>query len=125
MQNLELKATFKTPGVFFDAKKGTLEIEGRLIPDDAKAFFKILFDWIDQYCENPATKTVVKLYFEFLNTASKRSIMDILRKLEKLYKKGNDVKALWQYDEDDIDSMEEGHDFGSILSIPFEVIKIE
>ncbi|MCH8317639.1 MAG: DUF1987 domain-containing protein [Bacteroidetes bacterium] len=123
MENLQIKATSKTPGVFFDAKKGTLEIEGRLIPYDAKAFYKTLFDWIDQYCENPAAKTVVKFYFEFLNTPSKKSIMDILRKLEKLYKKGNDVKVLWQYDEDDEDSMEEGHDFGSILSIPFEVIK--
>ena len=124
MEKLIIKETFETPGVNFDPEKGVLEIKGRSILADPKDFYKPILKWLHEYRPGKGTKTVVRLQFYYYNTKSTQYILDLLKKTDALYKKGFDVKIKWEYEEGDEDAVSDGEQFGSMLSVPFEVEKV-
>ncbi|MBW8049431.1 MAG: DUF1987 domain-containing protein [Cytophagales bacterium] len=125
MEKLTIQKTSKTPGINLDPDKGLLEISGYSISKFTKEFYEPVLKWIDEYSKKPHEETLIRLKFYYYNTGTAMYILDILRKLEALYKKGFKVKVEWQYEKEDEDSMEYGQDFRDILSLPFEVVEVE
>ncbi len=122
LEPLKIEPTHKTPKVYLDPKNNHFELSGRSIPEDSVGFYKKILDWIDQYGKNPNPKTEVKFELEYFNTSSSKNILELLKKLEKIYQDGNDLKIIWYYDEDDEDMQETGEDYKALLSVPLELM---
>lgn len=120
---LTKKPQISTPKIFFDAGLGELLIEGRSFPPDVTAFYQDVLDWLDEYSQNPAKKTVMTLKLDYFNTASSKIIMDILYKMEELKTSNNDVVVEWFYPDDDEDMLETGREYEELVDVPFEQIK--
>jgi len=124
MKNLIIEPTSKTPKVILNADINVFEISGRSIPEDSVGFYRRILDWIDEYAKNPNPQTVFKFQLEYFNTSSSKCLLDLFRKLEKMYKDGHDVKIIWAYDADDEDMEETGEDYKALLEVPFELVAI-
>lgn len=125
MDPISIEGTPKTPTVNFDANKGVIEVKGRSIPENSIEFYKPLVDWLETYQSSPKELTQVNIQLEYFNTSSSKCILDVFKKLETIFKSGNDVVINWYYEEDDEDMLEAGEDYQSIIKIPFKMIEIE
>jgi hypothetical protein len=125
MDPIKIEGTPKTPTVSFDAEKGSIEIKGRSIPENSIEFYKPLVDWLEEYMKSPKEMTEVDIQLEYFNTSSSKCILDVFKKLEAMYKGGNEVVINWHYEEDDEDMLEAGEDYQSIIKIPFKMMEIE
>jgi hypothetical protein len=125
MEPISIEGTPKTPTVNFNAESGKIEIKGRSIPENSIEFYKPLVDWLEAYAAGPASLTDVNVQLEYFNTSSSKCILDVFKKLEVIYKAGNEVVINWYYEEDDEDMLEAGEDYQSIIRIPFKMIEIE
>jgi hypothetical protein len=124
MEPIKIEGSPKTPTVNFEAS-GKIEIKGRSIPENSIEFYKPLIDWLDQYLTSPAKLTNVNVQLVYFNTSSSKCILDVLKKLEAIYKAGNEVVINWHYEEDDEDMLEAGEDYQSIIKVPFKMCEIE
>ena len=125
MNPISIEGTPKTPTINFDANKGLVEIKGRSIPENSIEFYKPLVDWLENYLSAPKELTQVNIQLEYFNTSSSKCILDVFKKLETIFKSGNEVVINWYYEEDDEDMLEAGEDYQSIIKIPFKMIEIE
>ena len=127
MEKISIKATSKTPQVEFNQDSGVLEITGRSIPENSVDFYKPILEWLDDYTKIAKDKkqTVFKFQLEYFNTSSSKCILDIFRKLEKLYTDEVNILIKWYYEEDDEDMYESGEDFKEIMDIPVELVEIK
>lgn len=125
MEPISIEGTPKTPTVNFNAGTGKIEIKGRSIPENSIEFYKPLVDWLEAYASSPAQLTEVNVQLEYFNTSSSKCILDVFKKLEVIFKSGNEVVINWYYEEDDEDMLEAGEDYQSIIRIPFKMIEIE
>lgn len=121
-EKLEKHSGIDTPTIRFDSKTGELLLEGKSFPPDVTTFFKEILNWLDEYILNPAELTTMKLKLDYFNTASSKIVMDILYKMEEMYKKGHKVVVEWYYPEDDEDMMETGKEYEELIDVPFKQI---
>ena len=110
------------PGIILDKQSGKFEIWGKTCPEDAVAFYEPVFDWLDEYVDDPLEKTVFDFRLTYFNTVSSKILMMIMMRLEEMKESGGDVKIRWFYPEEDDDLEEAGVDFSGILEIDFEMI---
>ena len=57
---------------------------------------------------------------DYYNSASARKIVEILHLLEKTINKGNEVKVIWKYFEEDDEMLEKGVEYNEMSKIPFK-----
>ncbi|PJZ53214.1 DUF1987 domain-containing protein [Leptospira adleri] len=120
MESLHIQQTKTSPEVILDTEKGVVEIIGESYPENAIAFYKPVFDWLNSTMGNKSA-IQVKFQLDYFNTSSSKVIMDILDSLQKYHDQSGKVKVLWLYKEDDDDMQETGEEFSSDLSLPFEL----
>ena len=121
---MEIEVSFKNPSVLFDANSGMLTIEGKSIPERTGEFYQPLLDWIEKYLSEDHKLTTVDLNLEYCNSSSTRYILDILEKFEAFAKKGNIVKVLWKYEEDDEDMHDLGQSYQESLELKIELVPV-
>lgn len=124
MDNIERQGSFKLPALSLDAKSGVLELEGKSIPERTSEFYDPILAWIDEYMQSPQEETTLNIKLEYCNSSSTRYLMDILERLERLFKGGNKVIINWYYEEDDEDMLELGQSYSVPLSIPINMILV-
>ena len=113
----------KTPYVNFDSESGNFELKGKSIPENTIAFYKPLFEWLDNYVQNPVPDTTLNIQLDYFNTSSSKCIVDLFKKLELIVKNGNGKAIInWLYDENDDDMLEAGEDYKSIIKLPFNLV---
>ncbi|MFO7843328.1 MAG: DUF1987 domain-containing protein [Bacteroidales bacterium] len=120
MKDLIIKETEKTPSVALSTN-GVLKIEGRSIPEDAAKFFKPILDWTKEFTSGEIR---VDIKLEYFNTSSSKFILEMLRLLENNPENKN-ILVNWFYEEGDLDVLESGQYFESIIGIPFKYIEYE
>ncbi|NOQ27479.1 MAG: DUF1987 domain-containing protein [Bacteroidales bacterium] len=120
MKDLIIKETEKTPSIALSTN-GVLKIEGRSIPEDAASFFRPLLEWAKDFT---AEKIRVDIKLEYFNTSSSKFILEMLRILENNTNNKN-ILVNWFYEEGDLDVLESGQYFESIIGIPFKYIEYE
>jgi hypothetical protein len=121
MEPLRREATRDTPKVILDKTNHVFEIIGRSLPENVEAFYQPIIEWIDDYTEQPNPKTELTIHMEYFNTASSKVLMDILLKLDKIYKEGYEVVVYWYYDKKYQAMAEAGHEFGELVEVPIKV----
>lgn len=125
LKPLIIKATRYTPYVNFNPQTGEFIIKGISIPEHSENFYEPVYNWLDQYLENPQQTTVLKCFINYFNTSSAVRILDVLRKLKKLVDRGKKLIIKWYVHDDDPDMLEVGQDYQAILEIPFEFIFVK
>jgi hypothetical protein len=116
VQPLQLLGTELTPAIHFDKEKEIFLIEGRSVADDPEPTFKQALEWMKAYSKSPNSTTSLCLKFEYYNTATARSLLDLFKTLETI--KG--AKIIWQFLEDDEDMEESGQELAELVTIPFD-----
>ena len=91
MNRIYIRSEFKTPHINFDPEKGLIEMKGKSIPEHAKAFYSNLIEWIKEYSLNPQTITTVNLMLEYVNTDTKKYLLEIVELFGKLQKDGKKI----------------------------------
>lgn len=122
MENLEINGTSKIPTIHFNAETGILVLKGKSILDKASDFYRPAIDWIVEYSEQAPQKTVLNIDLEYFNTSSSKCILHIFRKLENLAKNNAEVSINWLYDAEDVDMLEAGENYQSIVNLPFNLV---
>ena len=125
MESLIIENTNKTPKVFFNALNGKMELAGRSIPENSFQFYEPLLQWIDEYAKSPQDQTSFTFKLDYFNTSSSMYILGILKKLEKMYIDGKNIKVFWYYDAEDEDMLQTGEDLRQIVKIPIEMTELE
>jgi hypothetical protein len=122
METIKIQGTEDTPKIMLDAENDFFEISGRSLPEDVSAFYEPVLNWLNEYAENPKSKTVFNFKLTYFNTASSKLLLDILMKLEEMHEKGHEVLIKWHYPEDDEDMAEAGEEYSDIVDVPFEQV---
>ncbi len=122
MEILRIDKTDRTPAIYFNPDEGSLEMSGRSIPENAISFYKPLFDWLDQYVQQPQAESNVVFNLEYFNTSSSKCILDILRKLERIAENKAKIAVKWFFDDGDEDMEESGNDFKSLINLDIELV---
>lgn len=116
----------KTPFIELNPNNGNFEMKGKSIPENTKGFYEPLFQWMEEYAQNPAPLTTFNIQLDYFNTSSAKVIVDFFKKLEAIEKSGKGkVTINWHYDEDDGDMMEAGQDYQSIIKVTFQLISFK
>ena len=116
----------KTPFISFDAVGGNFELKGKSIPENSVVFYKPLFEWLENYIENPASHTTLNIQLDYFNTSSSKCIVDLFKKLEQIQKNGKGLATInWMHNEEDDDMLEAGEDYRSIIKIPFNIVSFK
>ncbi|MBI4646703.1 MAG: DUF1987 domain-containing protein [Bacteroidia bacterium] len=124
MKQLIISGTKVTPLIRFDHIQGILDIKGISVPGDAIDFYMPVMNWLSEYISSPVKVTTVNIKLDYYNTNSSKCLLEILRKLEKLYLLGNEVFINWYYETEYEDLKEAGEDFCALLKLPINIISL-
>ncbi len=123
MENFYLEETSKTPKLSFDASSGKFLMSGRSIPENSIEFYRPLFEWLDEYVQQPLNQTTFDVQLEYFNTSSSKCLVEIFRRLERIG--DQEVAVNWFYEEDDEDMQESGEDFKEIIELNINLMVLE
>ena|ERR1700741_302791 len=115
--------TPKTPFAEFDPGSGMFTLKGKSIPENTVAYYRPVFDWLNEYEAAPAKTTTVNLQMDYFNTSSAKIFADFFSFLERLQsEKKSEVVVNWHYNSEDDDMLEAGEDYKSITKVTFNLI---
>lgn len=124
MDTIESEATADTPSIKFYPARGFIEIKGRSISENSAKLYRPLIENVEKYLFKPVSPTLVHIHFDYFNTASAKCIIELLKKLEGLPKKGIHVEVNWYYKSDEPTMYHAGMDYKSILNLDFKMVKV-
>ncbi len=120
MEALIIAPTKSSPAVNFDPTSGMLKLSGRSFPSDSVGFYSPVVKWLKEYFSKPAASTKIICCVEYYNTSSKRSMLNLLKEVEKSSVDGHKIEVVWQYYNDDEDMLEIGKELEKFLKLVFE-----
>lgn len=120
MDNLIIEKTLSTPGVNFNSTSGICQLTGSSYPENSIKFFTPLINWITQFAEQGKGGITLDLRLTYINTSSTKCILDILKFLEDVHKKGSNIKINWYYPQDEEDLRETGEELTEYINLPVE-----
>ena len=112
-------ATYQSPAVILNTGKGIFEIKGSSTLENAQLFYGPICKLLERASIIPSTgslQTVIDL--EKFNSATVKSLLGVLKRLEKLKDKGRTVSVSWYYSE--ADALEIGEDLAYFVDIDFQ-----
>ena len=116
MDPLHIVETDEFPGVVLNANNNQFEITGRSLSDHPADFYESVIEWLKGYAKTPNSVTDFAFKFDYLNTESAKSVLDILSVLEGI----SGAKVSWYFKEDDEDMEEIGEELSELVTVPFE-----
>lgn len=121
MEPFKVTGTSQYPNIVLDKASGKFEFSGNSLPEDAKAFFDPIIQWIENYALDPNPETVVRFKMVYYNTPSSKLLFQVLKRFERIAASGNKISVIWAYNEDDIDIKDAGRDLAEHIKIPFKM----
>jgi hypothetical protein len=125
MKNLEIEPKFNTPSINFDAGSGYLLMKGRSIPEDPEKFYQPILTWLGEYFNETTEETVFEFRLEYVNSGSSKYILELLRRLQKLVRKGREIKIIWCFETDDESIEDLGEHYKQTIAIPMEIREVD
>lgn len=122
MEAIRLTETANSPTIVLDKETNEFMFTGRSLPENPKVFYTPIFDWFDNYFEDPNSETNVVFEIEYMNTASSKMLLDLFRKFRKAESDGINIRVKWIYDEDDEEVLEAGSDFAEMTNVKFDLV---
>lgn len=123
MEELRILPTKNSPEVIM-TPEGIIRIRGRSIHENVIDFFAPVEVWVNEYIKTPADLTCVDINLEYFNSASAKAIIHLLQLVTYVQLKHKKFIFNWFYEEGDEDILERGEYFASVLSVPFNFIRM-
>src|SRR6185312_7639975 len=116
MEKLFIKETLNSPKVIFDPSKKRYEISGKSFPENSRAFYEPVIDWVK---ETVASREKVKISFilDYISSSSVISLKQLLAKIKTANESGADIEALWYYDPSDPDIKNIGEEYEKVIGM--------
>lgn len=119
--NYTIEHTSTTP--LIDFKNGKIHIVGKSIPTFNHDFFKAFIEFIEIYSKTPEAFTILNIDLDYINAYSKKCLMQSLKILERIHRKGYKIKVNWFYDKDDEFMLELGDIYSSLLDLKINFVE--
>jgi len=122
MEKLFIKETLNSPKVIFDPSKKRYEISGKSFPENSRAFYEPVIDWVK---ETVASREKVKISFilDYISSSSVISLKQLLAKIKTANESGADIEALWYYDPSDPDIKNIGEEYEKVIGMKLQFIE--
>lgn len=88
--------TDTTPRVTWDSATSTLRLAGESYPENVLELFTPIAEWLDAQI-GPTSTLHLQLELFYLNTASMKALLDIIRLLEVKRAQGATIEIEWRY----------------------------
>lgn len=124
MKRLEFKGTEETPNIILDKANNIFEIKGKSFMEDVQSYYEPIISWLETYKANPNKETRFVFEVEYINTASSKMFLDVLKELEDIHLAGYKVDIIWGFFEDDEDMESTGQEFNEMFDVNFIFKKI-
>ena len=133
MRRFFIERTELSPEIIFSPDENIFSIRGNSAPEDGRAIYYPVIDWIRIFV-NSIMDGKVKKYskdnafvmqadLSYFNSSSAKFLFDIFNELKRLNTIDIPVIIKWLYDEDDLDQREAGLDIASLLEMEFVYIQ--
>ncbi|NDV24944.1 DUF1987 domain-containing protein [Desulfovibrio sp. JC022] len=124
MKKYMVEGTKSSPAINLDPVRNIFEIRGESYPENCWAFYKPMFEWLENYFANaehaPIMFDMEILYF---NSSSSKTFMDFFDLLDEQSENGREVIVNWRYHEENETAMECGEEFmEDVSSIKFNLV---
>ena len=119
-----IRASKVTPSIYFNPKKGLMDMRGKSSPENPLMFYNYLLKILDDYSKSEFGSFTANLAFEYFNTSSSKCLFLFLKKLSTIQQLGKKVIVNWYYEIDDEDMKEAGEDFGEFFNYGFNFISV-
>ncbi|MCX7954774.1 MAG: DUF1987 domain-containing protein [Bacteroidales bacterium] len=124
MRRYEVLEKADSPYVLLDKNKNIFLIQGKSFPENVTEFYEPIIQWFEEYFKNPNEKTIIEFKLDYINTATSKSLINLLLIFKRELEKGKDIQIKWYYQVDDEDIKDSGLEFSEIVKIPIEIIEI-
>ncbi len=121
MEPLQIPATDTTPAVDLNASEGTVRIQGVSDEQDALGFYFPIIQWLDAYQREPAAHTSLVIRLKYFNTASAKSLFEVVKRIDHIRQAGHKATVEWYYDQHDPVLKDDIEHFCDIVTIPIEL----
>ncbi len=122
MNPLIIESGAETPEIVLDKKTNTFIFKGKSLPEDPIVFYEPIFNWLDDYINDPNPETLVNFMMVYFNTSSSKIILDVMKRLEMIKNSGHKVTINWRFREDDEDMLEAGEIYAERVNVTFNLI---
>ncbi|MGE0567268.1 MAG: SiaC family regulatory phosphoprotein [Bacteroidia bacterium] len=122
---LHIQETYTTPSLTTNDDCTKLLVRGKCIPENAREFFKNLFDWYKSSFKEPA---LVEIVFRFeLEYISSSSIAELFSFLKFIALDRNKFRFIieWVYEKDEESIQDIGEKFADLIPLKFVFIEQE
>jgi hypothetical protein len=131
MRKLIIEPRSNSPEVILDPEKKIYLISGESRPPDVREFYEPVLEWLEEFgsqilkSSEKDESIPFNFNFDYFNSSSGKSILDICKILSGLRAKGINVNINWHSEKDDYDMLEAGKEISRIVKFPFEFIEAE
>jgi hypothetical protein len=115
------KNTFFIPTVQFSAQAGICELGGESYLENTFEFYQPLLNWLREYMTTTKKPITFNFSLTYFNTASSRSILDLLNVLKEYKTAGGSVQVNWYLQAWDEDMEQEIEDFSADADLPIHI----
>ncbi|MCO6501253.1 MAG: SiaC family regulatory phosphoprotein [Vicingus serpentipes] len=124
MKKIEIAGTYSSPKIVIDSSTGIIKICGRSTMIKPQEFYPYVIEYIENYCNQPHTKSLLIIDLEHFNSLSSRYLLMIIELISKIeYKKGHHVKINWYFESDDIGIKENIKLFSKVIQFKINAIE--
>lgn len=123
MTPVTIPPTSSSPAIDFAPDQGRLCIRGESYPENCIAFYKPLFDALDDYLADDCTPPLrLEMEIIYFNSSSSKAFMDLFDLLDEAAAGGRDITVHWRYHEDNDIALECGEEFlEDVTALHFEL----
>lgn len=89
---------------------GDFSLKGICVPENAIALFSPLFEWVREFKENPSEKIALNMHIDYLNTASVKMLVDLIKQLGSIHNDPTKLSLIWIFEDGDSDMREFGEE---------------
>ena len=119
------KNNFFIPTVKFSPATGVCELTGESYLENTFEFYQPLINWLKEYTETQKGPVTFNIRLTYFNTASSRSILDLLNVLKEYEEKGGKASITWYVQSWDDDMRQEVEDFAADADLPIVMKDLE
>ncbi len=123
MEKLFIKESLNNPRVTLDPTKKRYEISGKSFPENAKAFYQPVIDWLKDVPVSNTEKIRLSFMLDYISSSSVISVKQVLTKIKAKNTEGADIEVLWHYDPTDPDMKEIGEEYEKVVGIKLQFVE--
>ena len=123
MEKLFIKESLNNPRVTLDPTKKRYEISGKSFPENAKAFYQPVIDWLKDVPVSSTEKIRLSFILDYISSSSVISVKQVLAKIKAKNAEGADIEVIWHYDPSDPDMKEIGEEYEKVVGLKLQFVE--